>query len=64
MEEEEKDNVEECSDEKDDLMKLASLINKMKSTKAQTLGAIWLKYWNIWIENTLHAYVSGEHTSI
>ena len=24
----------------------------MKSTKVQTLGAIWLKYWNIWIENT------------
>ena len=21
-------------------------------------------YWNIWIENTLHAYVLGEHTSM
>ena len=25
---------------------------QMKSTKVQTLGRIWLKYWNIWIENT------------
>ena len=25
---------------------------KMKSTKVQTLGGIWCKYWNIWIENT------------
>ena len=25
---------------------------KMKSTKVQTLGRIWRKYWNIWIENT------------
>ena len=25
----------------------------MKSTKVQTLGGIWPKYWNIWIENTL-----------
>ena len=33
----------------------------MKSTKVQTLGGI---YWNIWIENTLHAYVLGEHTSM
>ena len=24
----------------------------MKSTKVQTLGGIWQKYWNIWIENT------------
>ena len=24
----------------------------MKSTKVQTLGGIWWKYWNIWIENT------------
>ena len=24
----------------------------MKSTKVQTLGGIWRKYWNIWIENT------------
>ena len=24
----------------------------MKSTKVQTLGEIWQKYWNIWIENT------------
>ena len=31
----------------------------MKSTKVQTLGGIWRKYWNIWIENTLHAYVLG-----
>ena len=21
-------------------------------------------YWNIWIENTLHAYVFGEHTGM
>ena len=36
----------------------------MKSTKVQTLGGIWrMVYWNIWIENTLHAYVLGEHTS-
>ena len=34
----------------------------MKSTKVQTLGGIWRKYWNIWIENTLYAYVLGEHT--
>ena len=33
-------------------------------TKVQTLSAIWLKYWNIWIENTLHVYVLGEHTSM
>ena len=26
--------------------------NIMKSTKVQTLGGIWRKYWNIWIENT------------
>ena len=25
----------------------------MKSTKVQTLGGIWWKYWNIWIENTV-----------
>ena len=38
---------------------------KMKSTKVQTLGGIWrMVYWNIWIENTLHAYVLGEHTSM
>ena len=24
----------------------------MKRTKVQTLSTIWLKYWNIWIENT------------
>ena len=37
----------------------------MKSTKVQTLGEIWrMVYWNIWIENTLHAYVLGEHTSM
>ena len=24
---------------------------RMKSTKVQTLGRIWRKYWNIWIEN-------------
>ena len=37
----------------------------MKSTKVQTLGRIWrMVYWNIWIENTLHAYVLGEHTSM
>ena len=37
----------------------------MKSTKVQTLGGIWrMVYWNIWIENTLHAYVLGEHTSM
>ena len=39
----------------------------MKSTKVQTLGGIWWMvhvYWNIWIENTLHAYVLGEHTSM
>ena len=36
----------------------------MKSTKVQTLRKIWQKYWNIWIENTLHAYVLGEHTSM
>ena len=24
----------------------------MKSTKVQTLGGIWWKCWNIWIENT------------
>ena len=36
----------------------------MKSTKVQTLGGIWRKYWIIWIENTLHAYVLGEHTSM
>ena len=29
----------------------------MKSTKVQTLGGIWWKYWKIWIENRLHAYV-------
>ena len=35
----------------------------MKSTKVQTLGRIWRTvYWNIWIENTLHAL--GEHTSM
>ena len=28
------------------------LIIIMKSTKVQTLGGIWWKYWNIWIENT------------
>ena len=39
--------------------------NTMKSTKVQTLGGIWrMVYWNIWIENTLHAYVLGEHTSM
>ena len=38
--------------------------NKMKSTKVQTLGGIWRKYRNIWIENTFHAYVLGEHTSM
>ena len=31
----------------------------MKSTKVQTLGRIWRKYCNIWIENTFHAYVLG-----
>ena len=36
----------------------------MKSTKVQTLGGIWQKYWNIWFENTFHAYVLGEHTSM
>ena len=36
----------------------------MRSTKVQTLGRIWWKYWNISIENTLHAYVLGEHTSM
>ena len=36
----------------------------MKSTKVQTLGGIWHKYWNIWIENTLHAYILDEHTSM
>ena len=36
----------------------------MKSTKVKTLGGIWRKYWNIWIENTFHAYVLGEHTSM
>ena len=36
----------------------------MKSTKVQTLGGIWRKYWNILIENTFHAYVLGEHTSM
>ena len=37
----------------------------MKSTKVQTLGRIWrMVYWNIWIENTLHTYVLGEHTSM
>ena len=37
----------------------------MKSIKVQTLGGIWrMVYWNIWIENTLHVYVLGEHTSI
>ena len=37
---------------------------EVKTTKVQTLGGIWRKYWNIWIENTLHAYVLGEHTSM
>ena len=37
----------------------------MKSTKVQTLGEIWrMVYQNIWIENTLHAYVLNEHTSL
>ena len=36
----------------------------MKSTEVHTLGRIWLKFWNIWIENTLHAYVLDEHTSM
>ena len=27
------------------------IIIVMKSTKVQTLGGIWRKYWNIWIEN-------------
>ena len=35
----------------------------MKSTKVQTLGGIWRKYWNIWIENTLASYVLGDCTS-
>ena len=34
----------------------------MKSTKVQTLGGWYIK--NIWIENTLHAYVLNEHTSM
>ena len=28
------------------------MLRKMKSTKVQTLGGIWWKCWNIWIENT------------
>ena len=28
-----------------------SKYKEMKSTKVQTLGGIWRKYWNIWIEN-------------
>ena len=36
----------------------------MKSTKLQTLGRIWRDYWNILIENTFHAYVLGERTSM
>ena len=31
---------------------LRLISNRMKSTKVQTLGGIWWKYWNIWIENT------------
>ena len=35
----------------------------MKSTKVQTLGRIWRKYWNIWIENTFSCIcIIGEHT--
>ena len=30
----------------------AALLDLMKSTKVQTVGRIWRKYWNIWIENT------------
>ena len=33
---------------------------RMKSTKVQTLCAIWLKYWNIWIDNTFACYVLGQ----
>ena len=44
---------------------LLSMLIIMKSTKVQTLGGIWrMVYWNIWIENTVHAYVLGEHTSM
>ena len=43
----------------------AKPLNMKHSTKVQTLGGIWrMVYWNIWIENTLHAYVLGEHTSM
>ena len=35
---------------------LRLISNRMKSTKVQTLGGIWRKYW---IENILHAYVLG-----
>ena len=31
---------------------LTSSTIEMKSTKVQTLGGIWWKCWNIWIENT------------
>ena len=37
----------------------------MKNIQVQTLGGIWqMVYWNIWIENTLHAYVLREHISM
>ena len=35
-------------------------LKQMKSTKVQTLCAIWLKYWNIWIDNTFACYVLGQ----
>ena len=31
---------------------LRLISSRMKSTKVQTLGGIWWKYWNIWIETT------------
>ena len=31
----------------------------MKSTKVQTLGGIWRKYWNIWIENNFSCICIG-----
>ena len=37
----------------------------MKSTKVQTLGGIWRKYWGIFgLKTPFHAYVLGEHTSM
>ena len=39
---------------KKELIKQYKMTNAtiMKSTKVQTLGGIWWKCWNIWIENT------------